>query len=230
MKSLIRNVIIIAVVLSLGYAGYKFFLAPKPGETDALQTTTNDGNTTSGSASVAPNSLTASAGTPVGQDFLTLLLNVQSIKLDDTIFTSKAFTLLQDFNRPIPPDTNPGRPNPFAALGIDGAAVSSQVSTSIPSSVTTTGSTLNGTLTVGGPGVTRWFEYGTTTALGTITTVNSQSNPGAFSDTVVGLTPNTTYYVKAGASIGGVIIGGNLVTWKTAQGGTQAPVKPVGSR
>lgn len=222
MKSIIRNIIILIVVLGLGYVGYMYFFKKggSTGSTGALETTTTEGLVKDGT--VATNATAAAAdASSVGQDFVTLLLNIQSIKLDDSLFTSKQFTLLQDFNRPIPPDTNPGRPNPFANLGIDGAAVSTQVSTSNPSSITTITTTLNGTLAIGGPGITRWFEYGPTNALGTVTTSNQQANPGAFSENITGLQPNTTYYVKAAASIGGVIVAGNLVTWKTAEGGTQ---------
>jgi hypothetical protein len=67
-----------------------------------------------------------------------------------------------------------------------------------------------------GPAVTRWFEYGTTQALGTMTTPKTQQNPGAFTETITNLLPNTQYYVRAGASIGGTIFSGTILGWKTA--------------
>ncbi len=214
-KSLIRNIIIFVVIFILAVAGYELFLKKKPALTGALQTTSGVGSgTQSGASSGTASMSTANA---VGGDFLSLLLNIQSIKLDDSILSSKAFTVLQDFNRPIPPDADPGRPNPFAPVGTDSALVSNQVSTSSPSSITGTASTFNGTVSVGGPSVSRWFEYGTTPALGIMTGPKSQQNPGAFTETVTTLTPNTVYYVKAAASINGVTVGGNVVTWKTAQ-------------
>ena len=151
-------------------------------------------------------------------EFLTLLLSVQSIKLDDSLFAKPAFTTLQDLSRPINPDTNPGRKNPFAPLGADGtAAISTQVSTSNPSAISATSSTLNGVISINDPSATHWFEYGTTPSLGTMTTPRTQANPGAFSEQVKGLLPGTTYYVKAAAMIGGQTIAGAQVTWKTAQ-------------
>lgn len=215
MKAIIRNIIILAVVIALGFAGYKMFFVQKtPVGNGGLATTSGVGAT--GTTSVA----TPASGS-VGQDFLSLLLSVQSIKLDDSIFKSKAFESLQDFNRPIPPDTNPGRPNPFAPLGSDGGTAAVVVSTSNVSSITTGTATLNGTLSSTDGQTTRWFEYGSTAALGTMTPPMIQSAPGAFAETVTGLTPNTTYYVKASAMVGGVTVSGNIVTWKTAQGGTQ---------
>jgi len=212
-KSIIRNIIILVAVIILGVIGYKVFLAKKaPASTSSLQTTAGAGAGTSTAASDTTSSTTAS----VGQDFLASLLNIQSIKLDDTLFSSPAFAVLQDFNRPIPPDTNPGRPNPFAPIGVDTAATSVQVSTSIPSSVTSKTSTLNGTLSVGDPTATRWFEYGTTPSLGTMTPPKSQANPGTFAEQIAGLLPNTTYYVRAAALIGGLPVSGNTVQWKTA--------------
>lgn len=208
MKGVIRNIIILIVLIVLGIVGYSVFFKKNIDDQGGLATTASSGTTLP---------VGVSDENAVGREFLGLLLNIRSLKLDDSIFTSQAFLSLQDFSRPIPPDTNPGRPNPFAPLGADGAAISTQVSTSNPSSVTSTTSVLNGTLTIGGPDVLRWFEYGTTSALGTKTTERTQSAPGVFSETISGLSPNTTYYVKAAASIGGQVVAGNAVTWRTAE-------------
>lgn len=205
MKSIIRNIIILAIVVILAIVGYSVFFKKDTAQTGGLVTTSGQGAGQTASVIDSP-----------GKDFVTLLLNIRTLKLDDSIFSNTAFTSLQDFSRPIPPDTDPGRPNPFAPLGADSAGVSTQVSTSNPSSVTQTASTLNGALTIGGPSITRWFEYGTTSALGTSTEAKLQVNPGTFAETITGLTPNTTYYVKAVASIGDQTVAGNLVTWKTA--------------
>lgn len=231
MKSIIRTIIIVVVVAGAGYAGYYYFFKAKaqPAGTGGLATTAGTGaatgtaTTTTNAPSLAPTGDTsAPLDSAVAQDFLTQLLNIQSIKIDDSIFTSKAFTTLKDFNLPIPEDTNPGRPNPFAPLGLDTAAISTQVSTSNPSSITSTVSTLNGTLTVADPSAMRWFEYGTSNALGTMTTPKPQTTAGTFAETITGLLPDTTYYVKAAASISGLTVGGNLVTWKTAPLGTKS--------
>ncbi len=206
-SKIIRNIIIFVVIFVLAVVGYKMFFG-KTEKAPALKTTAN---------TTAPATTRGTtANTSVGADFLALLTSIQTIHLDDSIFSSKAFLVLQDFNRPIPADTNPGRPNPFAPIGADSAVVSNQVSTSSPSSITGTMTILNGTLSVGGAATSRWFEYGTTTALGTMTAPKTQQNPGAFAETIDKLIPNTTYYAKAGATIDGVIVGGNIVTWKTA--------------
>ena len=210
-KTIIRNSIIAVIVIILAVVGYKMFFGGSKPAAPALKTT-------SGVGATAPASAAPTESVSVGQDFLTLLLNIESIKLDDSIFTNKEFTILQDFNRPIPPDTNPGRPNPFAPVGLDGVAVSTQIATSNPSSITSTSSILNSTLTASGAGITRWFQYGTSQNLGLMTTPKTQATPGAFAEPITGLTANTTYYVKAGASIGGITVLGNMVTWKTAQG------------
>ena len=211
------GIITIVAIIVLAVA-YKLFFGGSSTPAPSLKTTAGVGVNTP-RTSTTTNASVSNAS--VGQDFLSLLLNVESIKLDDSIFSSKEFGLLQDFNRPIPPDNNPGRPNPFAPIGLDGQVISTQVSTSNPSSINATTSTLNGTLTASGPDITRWFQYGTTQNLGQMTTPKIQLNPGAFAEPITGLTPNTTYYVKAGASIGGVPVLGNIVTWKTAQGVTK---------
>ncbi len=217
MKSIIRNIIILAVVVILGIVGYKLFFAKKAAApAGGLKTTSGVGTGTS----AAPNIATTGAGSPGSvseDDFVSILLSVKSISVDDSIFKDRGFALLQDFNRPLPPDTNPGRVNPFAPIGSDGVASAAGVTTSNPSSITSTGATFNGTLMASDPSATRWFEYGTTSAFGSITTPVPQANPGAFADVVTKLLPNTTYYVRADALVGGATILGNTLVWKTAQ-------------
>jgi hypothetical protein len=217
MKSIIRNIIILIVVFIIGVVGYSvFFKKATTPSTGSLQTSSGlDASAAAGSGSEAG----SESDLVVGKEFLSLLLNIRSIKLDDSIFTSKAFTTLQDFSRPIPVDSNPGRPNPFAPLGADGAAISTQVSTSNPSAITTTGVTVNGSLAIADSSITRWFEYGITDSLGTKTPPKVQATPGAFAEVLTGLSAGTTYYVKAVALIGTQSVAGNLVTFKTAQAG-----------
>ena len=213
MKKIIRTIIILAVVVGLGAVGYKYFLA-KP-----AATTTDSGLATTAGVSTDPSvAATADANvTTSSNQFLSLLLDVQSIKLDSTLFASPSFTTLQDLSRPIVPDTNPGRANPFAPLGQDTTAqASAQVTTSNPSSITASATTLNGVLVGADTSTTRWFEYGTTPTLGIMTTPRSQSAPGAFAEQVTQLAPNTTYYAEAAANVDGETIYGTQVSWKTA--------------
>ncbi len=212
MKKILRTIIILAVVVGIGMLGYKFlFKKDAPVSSDTGLATTAGVSTDPAVTATADASVTTSSN-----QFLSLLLDVQSIKLDDTLFASPSFTTLQDLSRPIAPDTNPGRANPFAPIGDDTTSTSVQVSTSNPSSITSTTSTLNGVLSVGDPSITHWFEYGTTPALGTMTTPRTQATPGAFAEPVTGLLPATTYYVEAAASMNGDTVYGTQVTWKTA--------------
>jgi len=213
-SSTTRTVLIIAIVVILGAAGYVVFFK-KSGTTSTGSLQTTQSSTPQAAGTAQPTVL------PADQDFLTQLLNVQSIKLDQGIFSNQAFALLEDFNRPIPPDSDPGRANPFAPIGADAPSSATQISTSNPSSILPTSSTLNGTLSANDPSATRWFEYGNTQALGNLTAPKSQPTPGSFAETISGLIPNTTYYVRAGAQVGGRTIEGNIVTWKTAQSSTK---------
>lgn len=213
MKKIIRTIVIFVVTIILAMFAYSMFFK-KPSTSNSSLVTT------SGSSSVADVSGSGQNQASVDADvaskqFLALLLNVQSITLDDSFFSSPGFRALKDFSQVIPPDTNPGRPNPFAPLGANSSVVSTQVSTGIPSLQTSTTANLNGTLSAVDPNATRWFEYGNTFSLGTTTNPIPQPKAGAFSQEISGLLPNTTYYVKAIANIGGQIVSGNLITWKT---------------
>ena len=93
--------------------------------------------------------------------------------------------------------------------------LSLSIVTNEPTLELSTSAVLNGTLAISGQGITTWFEYGTTDALGTKTTAVPQSTAGIYSTNITGLSPDTTYYVKAVASIGGQTISGNLISWQT---------------
>ncbi len=227
MKKSLSTIIVLVIVAGLAWWGYERFFAggAAPASSSGLTTTAGAGavstDSSSSSSTDASAAATDASGAPVGQNFLSLLLSVQSIKLDDSIFQDQAFQVLQDFNRPIPPDPNPGRTDPFAPIGSDNPSDQVLVATSNASSVTTTASTLNGSLLSADASTTRWFEYGTTPSLGTMTAPTPQTTPGAFAAQVTGLKPNTTYYFEASALIGGVAVNGSVITWTTAQGGTQ---------
>jgi len=81
------------------------------------------------------------------------------------------------------------------------AVVMPGVQTNPATDVATTGVTLHGSVSSDGGAVVteRGFVYGTNVnpAIGTDTKVSSGSGTGSFSETITGLTPNTTYYVRA---------------------------------
>jgi hypothetical protein len=68
----------------------------------------------------------------VGADFLTLLLSVKNIKLEDSIFSDKAFMNLKDSSIVLIPDGTEGRTNPFAPLGQDAVSATVNSLNSLP--------------------------------------------------------------------------------------------------
>jgi hypothetical protein len=59
--------------------------------------------------------LQSQAGGSVGSAELTLLGQIQSLKIDVSLFTDPSYETLQDYSVAIPTE-NVGRPNPFAPL------------------------------------------------------------------------------------------------------------------
>jgi hypothetical protein len=99
-------------------------------------------------------------------------------------------------------DFTAGAPNPRNSGGV----VTNQppsVTTSPATGVVTNGATLNGSLNPNGQATTAWFEYGLTTAYGSVIPL-----PGAFtgsagvavSTNLTGLTPGTTYHFRLDAT------------------------------
>ncbi len=73
--------------------------------------------------------LTASdSGSPLSSDILITLQSVNSIKLDNSIFTDPAFVSLSDFGVTIPAQ-NVGRRNPFLPVGVASKATSTTTKT-----------------------------------------------------------------------------------------------------
>ncbi len=110
-----RNIIIFIAVALVFVLGYVFFIRSSPGDeatlvsspgiptpNASLQVTTVSGN-----------------GSFVADEFLTLLLSVKSIKLNDAIFSDSAFSSLSDSTITLVPDDNEGRSNPFAPFGVE---------------------------------------------------------------------------------------------------------------
>jgi hypothetical protein len=77
----------------------------------------------------------------VAQDFLTDLLNVKSIQLDDAIFSDPAFATLRDSTIVLVQDGNEGRPNPFAPIGSDIYTSTSTLTPTTTTPVSTTPTT-----------------------------------------------------------------------------------------
>jgi len=110
MTSKIKNIIIFVVIGVALILVYIFFFKPAPPTANL---------TSSNGAPVVQNTATTTQTNQVGGDFLSLLLSVKSIKLDDSIFSDPAFATLRDSSIELVPDGTEGRPNPFAPIGSD---------------------------------------------------------------------------------------------------------------
>jgi hypothetical protein len=128
----IKNIIIFTAIAAIFVLGYVFFLKPSPDEGNLVSlpaTTLPDINNPTGAAS-------GPIGAPlVAKDFLSLLLNVKNIKLDDQILSDPAFLSLRDSSITLVPDGNEGRPNPFAKFGNDPAPVQENINVPAPAPV-----------------------------------------------------------------------------------------------
>jgi hypothetical protein len=102
----IKNIIIFLIIAIALILIYVFFIKPSSDQNNLVLTTSG--------TSALPN---VDGTSSVTQDFLTLLLNVKNIKLDDSIFSDPAFANLHDSSITLVPDATTGRPNPFAQFG-----------------------------------------------------------------------------------------------------------------
>jgi len=120
----IKNIIIFLVIGTIFVLIYVIFIKAPPDTTATL--------VSSSSSPVVSNTVAGDNTPSVAKDFLTLLLSVKSIKLDDAIFSDSAFISLHDSSITLIPDGNEGRPNPFAPLGNDNVVQSAPPITPAP--------------------------------------------------------------------------------------------------
>ncbi len=100
-------------------AAYLVFIK-KDKEEPNLVTTSNDLNTEALGSELDTNNIKQeSEVNNVTGSFLSLLLNVKSISLEDKIFSDIAFISLKDSSILITQDGTEGRPNPFAPIGTE---------------------------------------------------------------------------------------------------------------
>jgi len=124
MNSKIKNIIIlvvVAVVLILVY-----FLFIKKGPVDSTTLTSSSG------VPIAQGTTNTNEVANISEDFISLLLSVKSIKLDDSIFQDPSFISLKDSSITLVQDGNEGRTNPFAPIGSEVAPTPTPTPTPAP--------------------------------------------------------------------------------------------------
>ncbi|HEY4509206.1 MAG TPA: hypothetical protein VJC13_02920 [Candidatus Paceibacterota bacterium] len=97
LPSIQKIIILLVAVLLLGFFGYRMFI---------------------GTSSTEVNSDIPSSAFSMKPDVLTLARKLNSISIDQGIFSEPLFTNLKDFTQVIYPESK-GRTNPFAIIGSD---------------------------------------------------------------------------------------------------------------
>lgn len=129
----LKTLLIFLIIVVAGAIAYLLlgegFSVPTPTLSSPLQTST--GQPVSG---LQEQNVPDVDADQIGQEFLTQLLNIRSIKLRDDIFSSPAFISLTDFTIELNQLGNEGRDNPFAPFGVEGSPMTDP-SLSIDSSI-----------------------------------------------------------------------------------------------
>lgn len=112
--SMIKNIIIFLVIAAAIFAGYYFFFRPE-GVTPSLVSSAPGASP----GATVDKKVVSQNNILIAEDFLALLLNVKTIKLDDAVFLDPVFQNLRDSSITLMQDGTEGRPNPFAKLGSD---------------------------------------------------------------------------------------------------------------
>jgi hypothetical protein len=110
MEMIKKNLVLIGIIVCVVLAATWYGLASRGGDEAAIAVSEQGG------LLVAKSGDTEAGGDP---DVLKLLLDMRAIKLDDRLFKSAAFRVLQDTGKEIITEPK-GRANPFAPTGSDG--------------------------------------------------------------------------------------------------------------
>ncbi len=129
----IKNIIIFVVIAAILVLVYVFFIKKSPEQANLVSSSvTTPKNIVNTSDDITISIENTDKTNIVAKDFLSLLLNVRNIKLDDAIFADPAFNTLRDSSIVLTQDGTEGRPNPFAQFGND-AVVAPPTNTNITS-------------------------------------------------------------------------------------------------
>lgn len=126
----IRNIILFGGIGLLLVFVYFYFIKSEPDPATSLVVSPATGLPSPSAGAGEPGVASA-----ITAEFLSILLNIKSIKLDDSIFNDPAFLSLTDSSIVLVQDSTEGRPNPFAPIGSDSSS-SSQTGTGTQSSGT----------------------------------------------------------------------------------------------
>ncbi len=103
-----KKIIIAIVIIVLGIIAFSMLSSSKTKSTASLSSSGEDAIPTINEGDV-------------GEEFLSTLLNLNSIELNESVFNDQTFRSLKDFTITLIPETNVGRENPFAPIGTDEA-------------------------------------------------------------------------------------------------------------
>jgi len=136
----IKNILIFTSIAAVFALIFFYFIRSSTGPEQSNLvslpvSTTTDTNVSAGSVPVS--------SPVVAKDFLTLLLSVKNIKLDDSVLSDPAFSNLHDSSIVLVPDGNEGRPNPFAQFGNDNIITPPVTQTQTPPPTSTSSSSSN---------------------------------------------------------------------------------------
>lgn len=124
MFSKIKNILIFVVIAAALILAYIFFF-----KKDASQS-----NLTSTFGTSSLPAETQTQATMIDTEFLSILLSIKDIKLNDSMFADTAFLNLRDSSITLTPDGTEGRSNPFALIGADAnTSISASVNSALSS-------------------------------------------------------------------------------------------------
>jgi len=133
MNPKIKNIILFTVIAIVMISIYVLFIKKEPEQAN-LVTFSSEENLANNTIASTRSTLVEQADPQIAKDFLSILLSVKNISLDDSIFTDIAFISLRDSSILLVPLGDEGRPNPFAPIGteINTTAINNSLNSSTP--------------------------------------------------------------------------------------------------
>lgn len=136
MKGNIKNLILLLIIGVALIVAYFVFFKKEPETTNLVSGTNN----TIVPTNVSINTITTSSeiDNELSAKILTTLSSIKTINLNDSIFSTIAFKSLIDGTVSLSPETNVGRANPFAPIGVDVNTNNTQIIETTPITTPTT--------------------------------------------------------------------------------------------